>query len=264
MLLYVNDILADDKVQDMDDEQFAWYMRMILRAWRKDEFPHLENVDEELRRAAGCKDRATWAAKKDGVMICWQVSECGRFVTQKKQMAEFERMCLISEKKKAAGSRGGKANAKQNEADAKQMLDSAQAKGSDFKTLKTLETKDLKKEQERVAALPSWLPLTEWEAFLEMRKKAKKPLTEHAKDLAVKKLDELRAKGHSPPRVLNQSVMNGWLGLFELKDTPQSFATAAAVKPKSATEAIRQREQHTDTTGSSRDGTDGPRGDPAG
>ena len=50
------------------------------------------------------------------------------------------------------------------------------------------------------------------------RKKIKAPLTERALDLALKKLEEL-APGDTPTKVeiINQSIMNGWKGLFELK-----------------------------------------------
>lgn len=69
--------------------------------------------------------------------------------------------------------------------------------------------------------------------YLEMRKQIKKPMTERAVDLAIKKLYELAAVPFSDSmdndlaiRILNQSVMNSWQGLFPLKEqkinnTPQ-------------------------------------------
>lgn len=69
--------------------------------------------------------------------------------------------------------------------------------------------------------------------YLEMRKQIKKPMTEKAVDLAIKKLYELAAVPFSDSmdndlaiRILNQSVMNSWQGLFPLKEqkinnTPQ-------------------------------------------
>ena len=69
--------------------------------------------------------------------------------------------------------------------------------------------------------------------YLEMRKQIKKPMTEKAVDLAIKKLCELAAVPFSDSmdndlaiRILNQSVMNSWQGLFPLKEqrinnTPQ-------------------------------------------
>jgi hypothetical protein len=52
-----------------------------------------------------------------------------------------------------------------------------------------------------------------------MRTKIRKPMTTRAKALAVINLDKLRAEGHAPEAVLNQSTLNSWQGLFEIKKT---------------------------------------------
>lgn len=69
--------------------------------------------------------------------------------------------------------------------------------------------------------------------YLEMRKQIKKPMTERAVELAIKKLEELSALPFSGGmdndlaiQILNQSIMNRWQGLFPLKEqktgsTPQ-------------------------------------------
>jgi len=61
--------------------------------------------------------------------------------------------------------------------------------------------------------------------YLEMRKQIKKPMTEKAVGLAIKKLEELSALPFSDDidndlaiQILNQSVMNSWQGLFPLKE----------------------------------------------
>lgn len=66
--------------------------------------------------------------------------------------------------------------------------------------------------------LPDDIPADEWGAYVEMRNRIKKPMTDHAKELAVKELRKLAAQGHDPPDVLNQSTLNSWQGLFALKD----------------------------------------------
>jgi phage replication O-like protein O len=58
--------------------------------------------------------------------------------------------------------------------------------------------------------LPDWLDKKTWSDFLEMRKKIKAPPTERAKELLIKRLDELRQAGDDPSEVLNQSIMNNW------------------------------------------------------
>lgn len=62
--------------------------------------------------------------------------------------------------------------------------------------------------------LPDWLPQKAWEDFCQHRGKKFGAL---AQRLTIKKLGEFRNAGMDPAEVLNQSVMNGWRGVFELK-----------------------------------------------
>lgn len=55
-------------------------------------------------------------------------------------------------------------------------------------------------------------------AFLEMRKKLKKPLTEYGIKILIGRLETLKKSGNDPKLVLEQSIMNSWQGVFELKD----------------------------------------------
>lgn len=61
--------------------------------------------------------------------------------------------------------------------------------------------------------------------YLEMREQIKKPMTERAVELAIKKLEGLSVLPFSDSmdndlaiQILNQSVMNSWQGLFPLKE----------------------------------------------
>jgi len=72
-------------------------------------------------------------------------------------------------------------------------------------------------DEEEGFVLPDFIPEKAWNSYLEMRAKQKKPMTDHAKDLAVKELSRLKAIGHDPEAVLNQSTMNSWQGLFEVR-----------------------------------------------
>ncbi|MEK6829235.1 MAG: replication protein, partial [Nanoarchaeota archaeon] len=65
---------------------------------------------------------------------------------------------------------------------------------------------------------PDWFPLKAFEAFKIMRTKIKKPLTEQAVSLLIKKLELLKNRGENPEEVLNQSTMNCWQSIYEVKD----------------------------------------------
>ena len=64
--------------------------------------------------------------------------------------------------------------------------------------------------------LPNWIDPEVWGEFEKWRKKARKPLTNYARKLAVDKLWKLWQAGNDPTEVLNQSIMCGYLGLFEI------------------------------------------------
>ena len=65
--------------------------------------------------------------------------------------------------------------------------------------------------------------------FIEYRKKIKKPLTERAIKLTISKLNDLTPVINEQIEILNQSIMNGWQGIFPLKKENQS-SNAGATK----------------------------------
>ena len=50
-----------------------------------------------------------------------------------------------------------------------------------------------------------------------MRKQIKKPMTDRAKKLILSKLDKLATTEQDKIEILNNSIMNSWAGVFELK-----------------------------------------------
>jgi len=65
--------------------------------------------------------------------------------------------------------------------------------------------------------LPDFIDKELWDAFLEMRRKIKKPVFEKARELWIKDLEKLKATGDDPNEVLRRSIKNNWQGLFPLK-----------------------------------------------
>jgi hypothetical protein len=79
--------------------------------------------------------------------------------------------------------------------------------------------------------LPDWLPLEAWHAFLDMRKKIKKPATDYAQTLLVKKLGAFYANDLDPGVILNQSIMNGWQDLYAPKEASTAYRGAGGRVP---------------------------------
>jgi hypothetical protein len=64
--------------------------------------------------------------------------------------------------------------------------------------------------------LPDWISKEVWAAFEEMRRKIKKPMTDHARNNIVADLVRIEATGQHAEDVLNQSITNDWRGVFPL------------------------------------------------
>ena len=74
-------------------------------------------------------------------------------------------------------------------------------------------------------------------SFMEFRKSIKKPMTDRAVDLLVKKLKGLTPSVHEQVEIINQSIMNGWQGVFPLKnDQAQAIKQATYQKQTKADE----------------------------
>ncbi|MCX8566795.1 MAG: hypothetical protein ON057_001579 [Glomeribacter sp. 1016415] len=65
-------------------------------------------------------------------------------------------------------------------------------------------------------ALPNWLALADWEAFVKHRKRLKAPMSDEAQVRVIAQLSRLRDDGHDPSAVIDQSIVSGWKGLFGL------------------------------------------------
>jgi hypothetical protein len=69
-----------------------------------------------------------------------------------------------------------------------------------------------------LTGIPDWVPVDSWRAFVEMRRKIHKPLTDHAVKLAFRKLEMLRDSGQDPQAVLEQSILYDYQGLFPVRE----------------------------------------------
>jgi hypothetical protein len=82
--------------------------------------------------------------------------------------------------------------------------------------------------------LPTWLPAETWAEFVQYRKEIKKPLSELATRKNLKLLDELRSHGEDPVKVIEQSIANGWQGLFAVRKPPSAPRGGPALAPQNA------------------------------
>lgn len=59
-------------------------------------------------------------------------------------------------------------------------------------------------------------------SFIEFRKKIRKPMTDRAVELMIGKLEKLTSSTPEQIEILDQSIMNGWTGIFPLKKGAES------------------------------------------
>jgi hypothetical protein len=94
--------------------------------------------------------------------------------------------------------------------------------------------------------LPEWLSQEVWRKFVEYRRQMKKPLTELMANANIEMLSELQSRGQDPPAVINQTIANGWSGLFPVnagKKKLSEFAPAVKLPPGSLTASEQARQQ---------------------
>lgn len=84
-------------------------------------------------------------------------------------------------------------------------------------------------------ALPEWLPEETWADWTAYRRERKAPITPTTRKALLSTLTKLRAEGHDPVQVINQSISTGrWTGLFPVK------SSARAGRPSNQAEANQQ------------------------
>lgn len=69
--------------------------------------------------------------------------------------------------------------------------------------------------------LPVWLPLDEWNGWIEMRVKMRKAATDLAKKYAIEELDALRQSGQNVREVIRKAITKNWLSFYAVT-APQS------------------------------------------
>lgn len=82
--------------------------------------------------------------------------------------------------------------------------------------------------------VPAWFPMDAWQGWVDMRKQRKRPLTDRAKQRAINKLTSLHSAGHDIAELLDRSTINGWLDIYEPKETNRAGNSAKPTEPTNA------------------------------
>ena len=78
--------------------------------------------------------------------------------------------------------------------------------------------------------LPEWLSPAVWKSWVDYRRDLKKSIkSQQTVTQAINLLERCKNNGYQPEEIINQSIANGWQGLFEPKGVRQS--SRAPVRP---------------------------------
>lgn len=136
-------------------------------------------------------------------------------------LRDEENYKIICERRREAGAKGGKQKLA-NASKCKQNI--ANLADSDSKSKNDSDSKNDNKND-----LPIFINKNLFDDFSEMRKKLRKPLTEKAKELIIKKISEFEAKQQgSANKALENSIENSWQGVFEPKGNQQQNQTSGS------------------------------------
>lgn len=70
--------------------------------------------------------------------------------------------------------------------------------------------------------LPEWLSVSVWRSWVDYRRDLKKPIkSQLTVTQAINLLERCKCSGYQPEEIINQSIANGWQGLFEPKGAKQ-------------------------------------------
>lgn len=192
---YPKQALGDDKILAMDWDARGMHWWLLNLSWQQEPPGTIPDDDAVIRRWLGSPSDDVWRRVRPQIMTAWPVQDDRRANAGMVRAAERQR--AFSE------SRTVSARARW---DAYAMRDEIR---------KPCES--TKEEVEVGFILPAWVPKKAWKDYLDMRQRIRKAMTDRAKELAVRELQRLVGLGESAEKILEQSVMNSWQGLFPIQ-----------------------------------------------
>jgi len=217
---------ADLQVGAMSPTQRWIYRTLLQAAFFHSTRPYLPDDDTQLWLLAGCESPKQWDRNKGVVRAMFTPVEVDgiRLLSQKRLLADWNR---IEEKRQMLSENGRRGRKAQLELSDSQTnagrlpgncpTNAGEEKLKEGKGSKEKKNTSAPNTDAASVELPDWLPKEPWNNFLAMRKKLRKPMTAEAVRLAIKRLEELRAAGNDPKAVLEQSILNSYQGIFEVR-----------------------------------------------
>lgn len=207
--MYPQDYLSSPTTRGMTLAEHGVYRKLLDHAWLEEPTATLPADLGILSKLTGIDRRilCKFTVKYRGLFR--ELAEDSQRVYNPRQMAEYQEFLQTVEKNRLAGLASGKA---------RQSKRTPVQHPLNHKEVDT--DKEVREEKNNTApaAHCDVVPVAVWLAFVEMRKKIRKPLTERAGELIRNKLRQFQQDGEDPVAVLEQSIMNSWAGVFSVKE----------------------------------------------
>jgi uncharacterized protein YdaU (DUF1376 family) len=204
MPLAIGDYLAD--TSHLSTIEHGAYLLLLMHYWRKGPLPNDLGKIAQIAKLAP----DAWSIAQGLLAEFFKLHDDGLY-HQKRSDREIEKWqskrLKAKEKARKAAHARWQDNAPSN---AQAMLGSCPLPSPSHK-------RPTPKASPSSFAIPEWIPQKPWDAWLDVRKRKGVKNTDHALELAVKRLDKLRASGESPSEVLEEAIFRSWTGLFAVK-----------------------------------------------
>jgi len=200
---YVRDWLCSLSVMRMTGDQVKAYMYLLSCAWLEEPRASLPNDNEALANYAKISIEK-WDKIKKPVLAKFEEREGRLFSARLLECSEF------STKQTENGKKGGRPKAKENPTN--KPSDKPSTSPSTSSSLSTAKNPLI---------FPQGISdnfTKSLEDFIKHRKSIKKPMTQNALDLLVKKLKDISGGNVGVAiKILETSIINGWSSIYELK-----------------------------------------------
>jgi uncharacterized protein YdaU (DUF1376 family) len=213
---YPNDWLSSTHITLMSPAEEGAYIRLLSIAWNSEDcgLPDDDNVLSVLSRLG----EGWFSGSSQKVRQCFYI-DAGRLYN-KRLLKERQKQDEWLKKSSDAGKKSWQVRKKQG-----QMTQKGWAKVGSQMVQTIHEPKpnssssSSSSSSKKNNTIPDFISSEAWFAFKDHRKLKRAPLTHRAEELILKKLEKWKNEhGWNPDDILNQSIENGWTGIFELKN----------------------------------------------
>jgi uncharacterized protein YdaU (DUF1376 family) len=200
---------------DFDMDTGSWtapqvgvYVRLLLSAWVNGSIP---NNMAELARIARIDTRTLAKMWRQTLAKKWILTPENMYVNPRMEL-EREKQAIYRESQKIKGEKRSEQMWEGHIAVAKKRLQPKDSSSSSTSSSSSVKNKTY-------IECPVGVSQETWNAFIEMRKAMKAPLTAFSAKLIISNLTKLsNDNGNGMEMILQQSIANNWKGVFPLKE----------------------------------------------